>query len=153
MSYWQFRAPNIKHLVLVLLCRGSNLSFAQQDTVSLVSAKKIRLDEAILLGIKNNRQLKLANADLAIANENVGQAKIAKMPRINLNGGYNYIGDPKLYNGFYESQVTVDYYNHQAFANVVSSLPIYAGNALNTRINQQELITQMQAICCENDRS
>ncbi|WP_286971359.1 TolC family protein [Flavobacterium sp. UBA4854] len=144
MSYWQFRAPNIKHLALVLLCCGSNLSFAQQDTVSLASAKKIRLDEAILLGIKNNRQLKLANADLAIANENVGQAKIAKMPRINLNGGYNYIGDPKLYNGFYESQVTVDYYNHQAFANVVSSLPIYAGNALNTRINQQELITQMQ---------
>lgn len=144
MSYWRFKVFCLKHLALFLLSCSLNVSFAQQDTISLSSAKKIRLDEAILLGIKNNRQLKLANADLAIANENVSQAKIAKAPRISLNGGYNYIGDPKIYEGFYARNVTVDYYDHQGFANIVSSLPIYAGNAINTRINQQELISQMQ---------
>lgn len=140
MNYWQPNELKLKFLALVCCC--ATVCFAQQD--SLGAAKTIKLDEAILLGIQNNRQLKIANTDLAIANENVGQAKIAKMPRIGVNGGYTYIGNPKIYEGFYESNITVDYYNHQAFANIISALPIYSGNAINSRINQQELISQMQ---------
>lgn len=140
MRYWQFKYLKLKFLALVCCC--VNIGFAQEDSIG--TAKKIRLDEAILLGIQNNRQLKIANTDLAIAKENVDQAKIAKMPRIGVNGGYNYIGNPKIYEGFYESNITVDYYNHQAFANIISSLPIYNGSAINTRIDQQELISQMQ---------
>ncbi|WPO80945.1 TolC family protein [Flavobacterium sp. KACC 22761] len=124
------------------MCCCVNLGFAQQD--SLASAKIIKLDEAISLGIQNNRQLKIANTDLAIAYENIDQAKIAKMPRIGVNGGYNYIGNPKIYEGFYQSNITVDYYNHQAFATIISSLPIYNGSAINKRIDQQELISEMQ---------
>ncbi|WP_081909303.1 TolC family protein [Flavobacterium sp. ASV13] len=140
MRYWQLIDLKLKFLTLAFCC--FNLNFAQQD--SLGNAKIIKLDEAILLGIQNNRQLKIANTDLAIANENVDQAKIAKMPRIGVNGGYTYIGNPKIYEGFYQSNITVDYYNHQAFANIISSLPIYAGSAINKRIDQQELLSQMQ---------
>ncbi|WP_426485392.1 TolC family protein [Flavobacterium sp. 2] len=140
MRYWQLIDLKSKFLALAFCC--FNLNFAQQD--SLGNAKIIKLDEAILLGIQNNRQLKIANTDLAIANENVDQAKIAKMPRIGVNGGYTYIGNPKIYEGFYQSNITVDYYNHQAFANIISSLPIYAGSAINKRIDQQELLSQMQ---------
>ncbi|KAF2506976.1 TolC family protein [Flavobacterium zhairuonense] len=140
MRYWQLKDLKLKFLALICCC--VNLSFAQQDSIG--SAKIIKLDEAISLGIQNNRQLKIANADLAIANENVSQAKIAKMPRIGVNGGYTYIGDPKIYEGFYESNISVDYYNHQVFANIISSLPIYNGSAINKRIDQQELLSQMQ---------
>ncbi|MRX68630.1 Outer membrane protein TolC [Flavobacterium resistens] len=140
MRYWQIIDLKSKFLALAFCC--FNLNFAQQD--SLGKAKIIKLDEAISLGIQNNRQLKIANTDLAIANENVDQAKIAKMPRIGVNGGYTYIGNPKIYEGFYQSNITVDYYNHQAFANIISSLPIYAGSAINKRIDQQELLSQMQ---------
>ncbi|MHC0440236.1 TolC family protein [Flavobacterium sp. 3-210] len=140
MRYWQSIDLKLKFLTLAFCC--FNLIFAQQD--SLENAKIIKLDEAIALGIQNNRQLKIANTDLAIANENVDQAKMAKMPRIGVNGGYTYIGDPKIYKGFYESNISVDYYNHQAFANIISSLPIYAGSAINKRIDQQELLSQMQ---------
>lgn len=140
MRYWQSIDLKLKFLALAFCC--FNLIFAQQD--SLGNAKIIKLDEAIALGIQNNRQLKIANTDLAIANENVDQAKIAKMPRIGVNGGYTYIGNPKIYEGFYQSNITVDYYNHQAFANIISSLPIYAGSAINKRIDQQELLSQMQ---------
>lgn len=140
MRYWQLIDLKSKFLALAFCC--FNLIFAQQD--SLGNAKIIKLDEAISLGIQNNRQLKIANTDLAIANENVDQAKIAKMPRIGVNGGYTYIGNPKIYEGFYQSNITVDYYNHQAFANIISSLPIYAGSAINKRIDQQELLSQMQ---------
>ncbi|MDQ6469837.1 TolC family protein [Flavobacterium sp. LHD-80] len=140
MNYFQLRDFKLKFWALIFSC--VHISFGQQD--SLGTAKILKLDEAIILGIQNNRQLKIANTDLAIANENVGQAKIAKMPRIGVNGGYTYIGDPKIYEGFYESNISVDYYNHQAFANIISSLPIYAGSAINKRIDQQELLSQMQ---------
>ena len=142
MNYWQLKNSVLKYVLFVLIFCVHNLSFAQQD--SLPAAKKIKLDEAILLGIQNNKQLKIANTNLAIANENVDQAKIAKMPRIGLSAGYTYIGDPKLYDGFYESNITVDYFNHMGFANVVSAVPIYSGGSINNRIEQQKLLSQMQ---------
>ena len=141
MNYWQLKDLGLKFLFLLLVCTTS-FSFAQQD--SLGNAKKIKLDEAILLGIQNNKQLKIANTNLAIANENVDQAKIAKMPRIGLSAGYTYIGDPKLYEGFYENNITVDYLNHMGFANVVSAIPIYSGGSINNRVEQQKLLSQMQ---------
>ena len=142
MNYWHLKNSALKYALFVLVFCTHNLSFAQQD--SLGNAKKIKLEEAILLGIQNNKQLKIANTNLAIANENVDQAKIAKMPRIGLSAGYTYIGDPKLYEGFYESNITVDYLNHMGFANVVSAVPIYSGGSINNRIEQQKLLSQMQ---------
>lgn len=139
MNYWL--SKDLKYFVCILVCSAASVSFAQ-DSSGL--AKKIRFDEAILLGIQNNKQLKIANTNLAIANENVSQAKIAKMPRVGLSAGYTYIGDPKLYDGFYESNITVDYFNHMGFANVVSSVPIYSGGSINNRIEQQKLLSQMQ---------
>ena len=139
MNYWQLKDFGLLLFFALLCC--TNVSFAQD---SLGSAKRIKLDEAILLGIQNNKQLKIANTNLAIANENVDQAKIAKMPRIGLSAGYTYIGDPKLYDGFYESNITVDYFNHMGFANVVSAVPIYSGGSINNRIEQQKLLSQMQ---------
>lgn len=78
------------------------IGFAQET--NLVETRIIKLDEALQLGIQNNRQLKIANADVAIAKENVSQFKIAKTPRLGVNTGYNYIGDPKIYSGFFSRQ-------------------------------------------------
>jgi outer membrane protein len=140
MKYWQLKDLGLMYLFFAFICCIS-AGFAQD---SLGNAKKIKLDDAILLGIQNNKQLKIANTNLAIANENVDQAKIAKMPRVGLSAGYTYIGDPKLYDGFYESNITVDYFNHMGFANVVSAVPIYSGGSINNRIEQQKLLSQMQ---------
>lgn len=139
MNYWQLKDFRLVLFFALVCC--VNVNFAQD---SLGIAKKIKLDEAILLGIQNNKQLKIANTNLAIANENVDQAKIAKMPRVGLSAGYTYIGDPKLYEGFYESNITVDYFNHMGFANIVSAVPIYSGGSINNRIEQQKLLSQMQ---------
>ncbi|PWB27173.1 TolC family protein [Flavobacterium sp. HTF] len=130
------------YLVLVFAFFSNLLGFAQKD--SLFQAKTITLEEALALAIQNNRQLKMVFIDAAIANENLSQAKIAKVPRVGINGGYTYIGDPKLYEGFYERNVTVDYFNHQAFANIVSSVPLYSGGLINEKIEQQKLLIQMQ---------
>lgn len=126
---------------LIFACFLNSIIFAQETATS---TKTILLDEVIQLGIQNNRQIKMANIDVAIASENVSQSKIVKAPRVVVSGGYTYIGDPKLYEGFYERNITVDYYNHQAFANIVTSMPLYSGGAINNRIKQQELLAQMQ---------
>jgi outer membrane protein len=142
MNYFLAKKKQFRCIILSLVIFGPAIGFAQLENVK--ETRDITLEEAILLGIQNNRRLKMANVDVAIANENVDQAKIAKVPRIGLNAGYNYIGNPVLYEGFYENRVEVDYYNHQGFANIVSSVPIYAGGAINDKIEQQKLISQMQ---------
>lgn len=131
-----------RYLVIAFACYIHEVCSAQND--SIANLRSITLDEALGLGIENNRQLKMANTDVAIANENVSQAKIAKMPRIGFNTGYNYIGDPKLYEGFYKNSLNVDYYNHQAYGNIVSAVPVYTGNLINKKIEQQELISEIQ---------
>ncbi|MBC7846100.1 MAG: TolC family protein [Flavobacterium sp.] len=117
--------------------------YAQQNT-NLNAVRIIKLDEALQLGIQNNNQLKIANTDVAIAKENVSQAKIAKTPYIGLNMGYNYIGNPKIYDGFYDKSITVDYFNHQSSANIMGSVPIYNGGIIENKIAQQQLISTMK---------
>ena len=141
MNHFLHKIMSRHRLLLMFACFLNSIIFAQE---TVTSTKSILLDEAIQLGIQNNRQLRMANIDVAIANENVSQSKIAKVPRIAINGGYTYIGDPKIYDGFYQKEVTVDYYNHQAFANIVSSMPIYSGGAVKNKIEQQKLLAQMQ---------
>lgn len=137
-----FRYKKLDFLIFLLaffICVKKN---AQQNTPA--DARIITLNEAIQLGIQNNNQLKIANTDVAVANENLSQSKIAKTPAIGLNMGYNYIGNPKVYEGFYEKNVTVDYYNQQGSASVFASMPLYYGGAINNQIDKQKLIANMQ---------
>lgn len=125
-------------LIAIFFCYG--LSYSQnEDAVRL-----IKLEEAIQLGIQNNNQVKLANSDVAIANENLNQSQIAKAPMVGLNMGYNYIGNPKIYEGFYEKNITVDYFDHQASANILAAMPLYYGGVINNKIDKQKLIVSMQ---------
>lgn len=137
-----FRFKKLNFLIFLLAFFFSAKKYAQQNTPA--DARIIKLDEAIQLGIQNNNQLKIANTDVAVANENLNQSKIAKSPAIGLNMGYNYIGNPKVYEGFYEKNVTVDYYNQQGSASVFTSMPLYYGGAIKNQIDKQKLIATMQ---------
>ncbi|WP_281321816.1 TolC family protein [Flavobacterium aestivum] len=127
-------------VILVIACFFCEVGFSQNDD----GARIIKLDEVIQLGIQNNNQLKIANTDVATANENLNQSHIAKAPIIGLNMGYNYIGNPKIFEGFYEKSTTVDYFNHQGSASVFTSMPLYYGGGINSQIDKQQLIVSMQ---------
>lgn len=143
LQYCSIQKLKINYLILVIVCFISKSGYSQNTDI--INARNIKLEEALELGIQNNKQLKMANTDAAIANENVSQAKIAKAPYIGLNGGYSYIGNPKIYEGFYEKSISVDYFNNQSFGNIVGSMPIYNGGAINDKIDQQQLISNMKA--------
>ena len=127
-------------IILIIISLISSFGFAQDETLP----RKIKLKEAIELGIQNSNQIKLVNTDVAIANENLSQASIAKAPMIGLNMGYNYIGDPKIYEGFYETQINVDYLNHQGYGNIAAIMPLYYGGVINNQIDKQKLIVSLQ---------
>jgi outer membrane protein TolC len=131
-----------KVLVITFIFISTLIAFGQSTKSE--QARVINLEEAIKLGIQNNRQLKIANTDVAIANEHVSQAKMAKVPRLGLNSGYSYIGNPILYEGFYENSTSIDYYNHQATGNIVGTMPLYLGGVINKQIDQQILFSQLQ---------
>jgi len=140
MNYLFFKFFKEKVIILIIACLFYEIGFSQNDD----GARLIKLDEAIQLGIQNNNQLKIAKTDVAIANENLSQSQIAKTPVIGLNMGYNYIGNPKIFEGFYEKNITVDYYNQQGSASVFASMPLYYGGAINNQIDKQQLIANMQ---------
>lgn len=140
--YFLLKNQKIKYLTLVLVLLASGMGYSQN--IDLSNARILKLEEALQLGIQNNKQLKMATTDVAIANENLSQSKIAKAPRIGLNMGYNYIGNPKIYEGFYEESITVDYFNNQSSGNIMGSMPIYNGGAINTKIEQQQLINNIK---------
>lgn len=131
-----------KYLILAVSC--FTIGISAQDNDYPTGLKVINLEEAIQLGIQNNRQLKIANTDVTIANENVSQTKIAKAPRLDFNAGYNYIGNPKIYEGFFEKSLTVNYFDHLASGNILATMPIYNGGVINNQIDSQILMTQMQ---------
>lgn len=142
MNYFYLRKLKTYYFILVFTGFMNHIGYAQN--IDLSNARIIKLEEALQLGLQNNRQLKMANIDLAVSAENKSQAKMVKYPSIGLNMGYNYIGDPKIYEGFYENKNNVDYFNHQSFATIATSMPIYYGGVVNHQIDQQKLLTQLQ---------
>jgi outer membrane protein len=143
MNYYTSKNLKTKFLFLTFLYLTTGIVYPQQN-IEQEESRIIKLDEALQLGIQNNRQLKISNTDVAIANENVSQSKIAKAPRVGLNMDYNYIGNPKIYDGFYDKSITVDYFNNQYSANIVGSIPVYNGGVINNKIDQQQLISEMK---------
>ncbi|TRX37241.1 TolC family protein [Flavobacterium sp. ZT3R18] len=134
------KSLKIEFFILIIACLFYEVGYSQNEEV----ARIIKLDEAIQLGIENNNQLKIANSDVSVANENLSQSQIAKVPMVGLNMGYNYIGNPKIYDGFYGKNVTVDYFDHQGSASVFATMPLYYGGVINNQIDKQQLIVNMQ---------
>jgi outer membrane protein len=140
MDYPFLKNIKIEFIILIAVSFFYEVGYSQNEDLTRI----IKLDEAIQLGIQNNNQLKLASSDVDIANENLNQSKIAKAPIVGLNMGYNYIGNPKIYDGFYGKSITVDYFNQQGSANVFASMPLYYGGVINNQIDKQQLIVNMQ---------
>jgi outer membrane protein len=140
MDYSVLKSLKREFIFLLLACLIYEVGFSQNDE----GARIIKLDEAIQLGIQNNNQLKIANSDVTIANENLDQSQIAKAPVVGMGMAYNYIGNPKVFEGFYEKNITVDYFNQQASANVFASMPLYYGGVINNQIDKQKLMVSMQ---------
>ncbi|MGG7036930.1 MAG: TolC family protein [Flavobacterium sp.] len=137
--------PNTINLLFITTLFFVNGLIQAQES-EFKNARDITLEEALQLAIQNNRELKRANTNLAIANENVSQAKIAKAPKIGLSSYYNYVGNPKIYSGFYENGQSIDYIDHQFSGSIFTTMPLYYGGVISNQVDQQKLISEIQGL-------
>lgn len=139
----------MKHRIILLAVSLLLMQFVQaQET------RKLTLNEAIDLGLKNSHLLKSNEAKILEATANIKEAEERKLPDASVSGSYLYLpvnptidmktgagsgGGPSVHQAIYGS------------ANV--SLPLYAGGKIKYGIESAKLLEQAVKLDAENDRA
>lgn len=116
--------------------------------------KTITLSEAIQLGLKNNKQLKISAAKIDEATANVQAATDARLPDFNVSGNYLRLGnanvDLKNNNGSGNSGAGIKA-NQAIYGMANLSLPIYAAGRLKLGIESARLLKEASQLDAEQD--
>ncbi len=119
------------------------------------NTKKLSLNEAIDLGIKNSKNLKISNAKIDEAKATVQEAKDAQLPDFKLSGSYLRLssanidlksGDNSGSGGKSPSP------NQAMYGMATLSLPIYAGGRIKYGIESAKFLQQASMLDAENDK-
>lgn len=146
MRYMKYR----NYILLVALLLVSFIKTSAQTT------KPLTLTEAIDLGIKNSKQLKLSQARITEAVAATRQATDARLPDASISGSYMRLTEPIITmktkgadssGGFAAPSITQALYGS---ANV--SLPIYAGSKIRYGIESAKYLEQATRLDAENDK-
>jgi outer membrane protein TolC len=120
-------------------------------------SKRITLQEAIDLSIKNSKQLKLSQAKITEAVAATKEASERRLPDVGVNGTYLRVNHPKLdiktAAGSTDSNAISPGNINQAFlvmANV--SLPIFAGFKVKYGIESAQFLAKAAQLDADNDR-
>lgn len=136
-------------LVLVLVLFSFIKTNAQES-------KTLTLDEAIELGLKNSKQLKLSQAKIDEAVAATKQASEARLPDASISGSYLRLTKPNVNikgfgsdssGGFSSPTISQALYGS---ANV--SLPIYAGSKIKYGIESAKYLEQATRLDAEHDK-
>jgi outer membrane protein len=119
------------------------------------SGRKITLDEAIDLSIKNSKPLRAAHARVEEANANLTVAKQNQLPDFKISGAYLRVTQPNI--NMYKSNsggsaaapITVD----QALYGIANlSLPIYSGFKIQYGIRSSEFLEKAAILDADQDK-
>lgn len=141
-----------KNYILFVL----TLVFFSFINVNAQETKALTLNEAIDLGIKNSKQLKLGQARIDEAIAATKQATEARLPDASISGSYLRLTEPHISlkgtksdstGGFSAPAITQALYGS---ANV--SFPIYAGSKIKYGIESAKYLEQATRLDAENDK-
>jgi outer membrane protein len=125
--------------------------------INAQESKRISLQEAIDLSIKNSKQLKLSQAKITEAVAATKEASERRLPDVGVNGTYLRVNHPKLdiktATGPTDSNAISPGNINQAFllmANV--SLPIFAGFKVKYGIESAQFLEKAAQLDADNDR-
>lgn len=140
---------NKKLSLTILLLTGSIITFNAQ------SKRNITLNEAIDLGIKNSKSLKVDQANIEEATANLLEAKNKQLPDFKISGTYMYmplkpnidIKMPGLSGGSGGPDV------HQAMYGTANlSYPIFAGGRIKYGIESAKYLVEASKLSTENNK-
>lgn len=140
---------NKKLSLTILLLTGSIITFNAQ------SKRNITLNEAIDLGIKNSKSLKVDEANIEEATANLLEAKNKKLPDLKVSGTYMYMPlkpniDLKM-QGLPGGSAGPDV--HQAmYGSANLSYPIFAGGRIKYGIESAKYLVEASKLSTENNK-
>lgn len=115
--------------------------------------KQLTLDEAVMLGIQNSKNLKIDEAKIQEATANYLQAKNNRLPSLKVSGSAlalaNADVDLKIAAGGSGNSPKA---NSAFFGNIAASLPIYAGGKIKYGIQSAEYLVEASKLSTENDK-
>lgn len=130
---------------------------------SLINAQDKRplsLNEAIDLGIKNSKQLKINRAKIEQASAAVKEAIERKLPDAKVTGSYIYLTNPTVdvktksssSGGSGGNSGNVPKVNQAAYGILNLTLPVYAGGKIRYGIESSKYLAQAEELDAENNK-
>lgn len=125
-------------------------SFAQDP-------RKLTLEEAIEMSLKNSKQLKLSQTNVDLAGLSIKQIKENQLPSLSVSGSYLRLNSPninlKLPQNGSDSTSGSDLKVHQVMYGMASaSLPIFSGFRFKYGLESAHYLEQAAKLDAENDR-
>ncbi len=120
------------------------------------AGRKITLDEAIDLSIKNSKPLRAAHARIEEANANTTVAKQNQLPDFKISGSYLRVTQPNIdmqyksnSGGSAAAPITVD---QAVYGSANLSLPIYSGLKIQYGIRSSEFLEKAAVLDADQDK-
>lgn len=124
-------------------------------SVTAQEKRSLTLDEAVMLGIQNSKNLKIDEAKIQEATANYLEAKNNRLPSLKVsasalalaNADVNLMILPPSNNGGSSPKASSAFYG-----NVAASLPIFAGGRIKYGIQSAEYLIEASKLSTENDK-
>ena len=137
-------------LMMICILAGTLPALAQ-------NAKRLSLQEAIDLSIKNSKQLKSRQAQIDEAIASTGEAADNRLPSLNVSGSYLHLNSPHINlktgkdstGGSGQGTPKV---SQAAYGIINISLPIYAGGKIRYGIESAKYLEKAARLDGDNDR-
>ena len=125
------------------------------NQASAQEAKKLSLQQAIDLSLKNNKNIRISNAKIEEATALVKEAKDRQLPDLNVSGNYLWLPNSpgiKLKTGSDSSGAGSPSIHQVVYGMATLSLPIYAGGKLKYGIESAKYLEQATKLDADNNR-
>jgi outer membrane protein TolC len=130
-------------------------------TLRAQSPRHISMTEAIDLGLKASKQLRVSDAQLQQANASYREAKDRRLPDVSLSASYLRLAQPDLEfklklggsgSGTGESQSPPPQVSQAAYALANASVPLFAGFKIQNGIESAKFLAEAQKLDVDRDR-
>ena len=137
-------------LVIMFVISGLGITAKAQ------TPKMLTLDEAVSLGIKNSKNLKIDQANIDQATANYMEAKNKKLPTVKVSATALALGnanvDIKILKPSENGGGGVPKANSAFLGNLSASLPLFAGGRIKYGIQSAEYLIEASKLSTENDK-
>ncbi|MCC9064974.1 TolC family protein [Flavobacterium piscisymbiosum] len=136
-----------KKLIYLLLTLQTSFLFAQNKLIPNAESKPLSIDQMWANVIDNSRKIHLNTLESTIAEEEISEIKIERLPEITLKGNYEYATNIPVYeNGLFSKPTQHEVIHWLYKVSTDMYLNIYNGNKLNLKIDKKKTLSDIAKV-------